>query len=153
MIFKVIFGKQIYLIKPTDKPRFEDFLSSVLSTFKALPNRFTFSYLDEDGDEITLKNQSDYEVLLGSGAKTAKITIRETNEDFMEVTNVIPVDLTQKIEIEEEKPAEKMVEEQLDLSSVAVEQPEFTIEDSMIEEKLKKLLPEIVSKIKSEITE
>lgn len=50
MIFKVIFGKQIYLIKPTDKPRFEDFLSSVLGTFKALPNRFTFSYLDEDGD-------------------------------------------------------------------------------------------------------
>lgn len=92
-------------------------------------------------------------MLLGSGAKTAKITIRETNEDFMEVTNVIPVDLTQKIEIEEEKPAEKMVEEQLDLSSVAVEQPEFSIEDSMIEEKLKKLLPEIVSKIKSEITE
>lgn len=69
----------------------------------------------------------------------------------MEATNVIPIDLTQKIEIEEEKPVEKIVEEQLDLSSVAVEQPEFSVDDSMIEEKLKKLLPGIVSKIKSEI--
>lgn len=71
----------------------------------------------------------------------------------MEATNVIPVDLTQKIEIEEEKPVEKIEEEQLDLSSVAAEQPEFSIDDSMIEEKLKKLLPDIVSKIKSEINE
>ena len=39
----------------------------------------------------------------------------------------------------------------MDLSSVAIEQPEFSIDDSMIEEKLKKLLPDIVSKIKSEI--
>lgn len=71
----------------------------------------------------------------------------------MEATNVIPVDLTQKIEIEEEKPVEKIEEEQLDLSSVAAEQPEFSIDDSMIEEKLKKLLPDIVSKIKNEINE
>lgn len=90
---------------------------------------------------------------MGSGFKTAKITIRETNEDFMEVTNEIPVELTQKIEIEEEQPSEKIVEEQLDLSSVKEEQPEFSIDDSMIEEKLRKLLPEIVSKIKSEISE
>ena len=71
----------------------------------------------------------------------------------MEVTNEIPVELTQKFEIEEEKPIEKIAEEQLDLSSVKEDQPEFSIDDSMIEEKLKKLLPEIVSKIKSEISE
>jgi len=63
---------------------------------------------------------------LGSGFKTAKIAIRETNEDFMEVTNEIPIEHTQKIEIEEEEqPSEKIVEEQFDLSSVKENQPEF----------------------------
>jgi hypothetical protein len=87
MIFKVQFGKQIHLVNSNDKLRIDQFLTVLPSVFKTLPNKYSLSYLDEDGDEITLKDQSDYAVLLKSGLKTVRITIRESNEEFIEVTN------------------------------------------------------------------
>jgi translation elongation factor P/translation initiation factor 5A len=60
MIFKVLFGKQIHLINSSDKLKIEQIFSILPTVFKSLPPRYSLSYLDEDGDEITLKDQSDY---------------------------------------------------------------------------------------------
>jgi hypothetical protein len=53
MIFKVIFGNEIHIIKSTDKQQFHQFYSILPTVFKSLPSRFKLSYLDEEGDEIT----------------------------------------------------------------------------------------------------
>ena len=85
------------------------------SVFRSLPKRYALSYLDEDGDEISLKDQSDYEVLLGSGQKTAKVTIRENSEEFMEVTNEIQIESTypEEVKIVEEKMEKVAIEEEI----------------------------------------
>jgi hypothetical protein len=47
--------------------------------------------VDEDGDEIALNDQSDYHVLLMSSLKTIKVSIKEVNEEFMEITEKIVI--------------------------------------------------------------
>ena len=83
MIFKVILNKEIHIIKSTDKPTLAELKKFLPNYFKKLPQKYILSYLDEDSDEIVLNDQYDYEILLGSGAKTVKINIKENNEDFM----------------------------------------------------------------------
>ena len=102
MIFKVIFGSEIHILKSTDKQRFHQLLGSLPSVFKSLPARFKLSYLDEEGDEITFEDQNDYDVLLGTGLKSVKIIIRENCEDFIEMTNEIHIDQFQQDIIEQE---------------------------------------------------
>jgi hypothetical protein len=50
MIFKVRFGKQIHLVNSTGKQKINQFLNFLPTVFKTIPERFTLSYLDEDGD-------------------------------------------------------------------------------------------------------
>lgn len=50
MIFKVVFGKQIHLVNSQDKQELNLLLKFIPTVFKGLPNRFTLTYLDEDGD-------------------------------------------------------------------------------------------------------
>ena len=57
--------------------------------FKTYPLKFYLTYLDEDSDEITLATESDFSILVGGGAKSAKIFIREKNEDFYDETQKI----------------------------------------------------------------
>jgi hypothetical protein len=67
--------------------------------FKKLPGKFVLTYVDEDSDEITLTNETDFNILLQTGMKTVKIFIKEVSEDFY--------DQTQEVVIEEEsKPLE-----------------------------------------------
>lgn len=53
MIFKVILGNEIHIIKSDDKKKFRQLLSFLPTVFKSLPRKFKLSYLDEEGDEIT----------------------------------------------------------------------------------------------------
>lgn len=146
MIFKVIFGSEIHIVKSTDKPRFHQLLSFLPTVFKTLPSKFKLSYHDEEGDEITFEDQSDYDVLLATKQKSVKITIKEINEDFIEMTNEIHIDQFHQDMIEQEvseikHPQKKSVNESQD------------IDTSLIEEKIKMMMPEIISKIKTEINE
>ena len=70
----------------------------VPKVFKTAPKNFYLTYLDEDGDEITLATEADYSILLGTNAKSSKILIRERTEDFY--------DETQKVYLEENDPKE-----------------------------------------------
>jgi PB1 domain len=87
MIFKIALGKQIHLINSQDKLKLQQILTFIPTIFKNLPRRYALTYLDEDGDEITLKEQDDYDVLLSSGLKTARILIRENFEEIVDLTN------------------------------------------------------------------
>jgi hypothetical protein len=52
MIFKVILGNEIHIIKSDDKKKFHQLLSFLPTVFKSLPRKFKLSYFDEEGDEI-----------------------------------------------------------------------------------------------------
>jgi len=80
MILKVTFAKKTHLINITDKPNIADLYTAINLIFKSLPSRYTLSYLDEDGDEITLQDQQDYQILMSSNNKTTKVNIKEVNE-------------------------------------------------------------------------
>jgi hypothetical protein len=72
---------------------------SIPQVFKKLPGKYVLTYIDEDLDEITLTNETDFNILLQTGMKTVKIFIKEISEDFY--------DQTQEVVIEEEiKPIE-----------------------------------------------
>jgi len=80
MILKVTFAKKTHLINIKDKPNIADLYTAINLIFKSLPSRYTLSYLDEDGDEITLQDQQDYQILMSSNNKTTKVNIKEVNE-------------------------------------------------------------------------
>lgn len=82
MLFKVTFEKEIHILKSINVKTLQELKGMIPKVFKIHPPSFYLTYLDEDGDEITLANEADYGILLGTQAKTAKIIIREKNEDF-----------------------------------------------------------------------
>ncbi len=94
MLFKVAFDKEIHIIKSQTTMTLQDLKLQVPKVFKQHPERFYFTYLDEDGDEITLATEDDFKILLSAKLKSVKIIIKEKSEDFY--------DETQKIELTEE---------------------------------------------------
>jgi hypothetical protein len=157
MLFKVAYDKEIHIIKANNLRNLEELRETIGQVFKQYPARFYLAYLDEDGDEITLATNNDLKILTGSGIKSVKIFIKEKSEEFY--------DETQKIEIVEEELAEEPAEElekieekeeksifHADQSEIMSSASEVNLDES-IEEKLRKMLPSIISKIKSEVTE
>lgn len=76
-----------------------------------------------------------------------KIIIRENCEDFIEMTNEIHIDQHQQDIIEQEISEIKHAESKPINDSVQ------DIDESLIEEKIKMMMPHIISKIKAEITD
>lgn len=89
MLFKVTFDKEIHILKSLNAKTLKDLKGMVPKVFKVFPENFYLTYIDEDGDEITLVSESDYGILLGSEVKSAKIMIREKSEDFYDETQKI----------------------------------------------------------------
>lgn len=56
MLFKIAYKDETHLMKSKEENSFEDLQKYVLKAFKILPGKFTFVYIDEDGDEINLDN-------------------------------------------------------------------------------------------------
>jgi len=54
--------------------------------FKKLPGKYILTYIDEDTDEITLTNETDFNILLQTGVKTVKIFVKEISEEFYDQT-------------------------------------------------------------------
>lgn len=77
MLFKVTFDKEIHILKSGNATTLQELKSLIPKVFKIYPENFYLTYIDEDGDEITLGTSEDYAILLGSEAKSAKIMIRE----------------------------------------------------------------------------
>lgn len=65
---------------------FKKLTEFIQSTFKKLPETFTLTYLDNDGDIVCLLNDLDLRILVESGMKKVKLIIQETNKDFYDVT-------------------------------------------------------------------
>jgi hypothetical protein len=92
MLFKVACGKEIHIINPKDKTNFAEFKKSIAIVFKKLPNKYNLTYLDEDADEITLTNEADFNILLQTGLKNAKIFVKEISEEFYDETQQVVIE-------------------------------------------------------------
>ena len=86
MIFKVSHNKKIHMINSDDKKTLEQLKKHIHTLFKGLEFNFNMSYIDADGDQISLIDESDYKILLSSNLKTTKIFVQDVNEDFIEAT-------------------------------------------------------------------
>ena len=53
---------------------------------KKLPAKYMLTYVDSEGDQITLGNENDIKILNESDYKSVKIVIEETSEDFFDQT-------------------------------------------------------------------
>jgi hypothetical protein len=64
MHFKVVYKKEIHMLTVKNMSTFSELESSIRTIFKNLPNKFTITYLDSDGDRIYLINDADLKILL-----------------------------------------------------------------------------------------
>ena len=154
MFFKVIFGNEIHVMNSKEAITYSKLEAFIKSVFKRLPSKYTLTYKDSDEDMICLLNDVDMKILFESGMSKVRIEIQECSEEFY--------DHTEQIVIEEE-PVHK-VENQEIIPKVEIpevipekqeEAPSFISEvksiDDTINQKLSKLIPEIISKIKEEV--
>jgi len=151
MFFKIVFGKEIHVMNAKETTSLSELRSFVKGVFKRLPPKYMLSYIDNEGDQITLGNESDVKVLQESGLKSVKLVIEETSEEFF--------DQTVEVIVEDD---EKNVETEVELAKIE-EPPSLPIElnessisnvsniDESIEEKMKKLLPDLIARVKTEV--
>lgn len=148
MIFKISFGKEIHILNR--QVNYIELISFIKQTFKKLPANFTLSYIDAEGDNITLTNNSDMEILYLSKGSTQslKITITEVKEEKENSDGefeVVTGRETVKTEATESSP-EKIPEP----VKVIKEEPQIDM-NRLIEEKLNDLLPELKRKLTDEV--
>ena len=76
MFLKIALGKEIHVMNSKDSnvtlTELKDYIKKV---FKKLPQKYMLTYIDDDGDQITIGNESDVRILNESGVKSAKIII------------------------------------------------------------------------------
>lgn len=124
--------------------------SFVRSVFKKLPAKYTLTYRDSDDDVISLVNDGDIKVLGESGLQKVRIEIEETSEDFYDKTQEIVVEEEPVFEKKEVRgPVMDLNESHLSMES----SQDFKSLDESISEKISKLLPELISKVKEEVTQ
>ena len=77
MLFKVVFDKEIHILKSNNVKSLQDLKNSIPKVFKIYPKNFYLTYLDEDSDEITLATEADFSILLSTNTKSTKVMIKE----------------------------------------------------------------------------
>lgn len=131
--------------------KLEAFIKSV---FKRLPAKYTLTYKDSDEDMICLLNDVDMKILFESGMNKVRIEIQECSEDFYDHTQEIVIE-QEPVKNAEEKEVVPKVEVQEPVPEVQEEAPSFVSEvksiDDSISEKLSKMMPDIISKIKEQV--
>lgn len=81
MIFKVALNNKMRLINFKGKESFEELRVAISQSFSLPRNGFEMSYIDEDGDEITLSDEQDFAILTSSDLKTMKIKVKVFNQE------------------------------------------------------------------------
>lgn len=81
MIFKVSHDKKIHLINLKGKESIEELKKAIAQAFKLVASGFELSYIDEDGDQITLNDEQDFAILTSLSLKTMKINVQEVDTD------------------------------------------------------------------------
>ena len=136
MIFKVVLDKKIHLLKLGQQATIEDLKRSISQAYKLQSESFVMFYIDEEGDDITLNDEHDFAILTSSEQKTMKIKVVLAAEEPTHIrseTEHIEAEPIEPIQVEEAKPEESSV----------------MVDESLIAEKLKKLLPGLVAKVKT----
>jgi len=101
MIFKVALDKKIRLINLKGKESIDELRTAVSQSFKMPADSFEMSYIDEDGDEITLSDPQDFSILISSEAKTTKIKIQMISDFDMNDSHDISYSQMVRFEIAE----------------------------------------------------
>lgn len=81
MLFKIVFNEETHLMKYKQGHNFFNLLTYVANTFKKLPPTYVFVYVDEEGDQVNLENQLDFDGLVDSGLNKVTIKILETQHN------------------------------------------------------------------------
>lgn len=85
MFFKIALGKEIHVMNAKeDNITLADLKDFIRKVFKKLPAKFMLTYVDTEGDQITLGNENDIKILNESGFKSVKIIVEETSEEFFD---------------------------------------------------------------------
>lgn len=148
MFFKVAFANEIHILNASTGIKFAKLSEFIREVFKKLPSKYNITYQDSDGDTICLFNDLDLKILMESGVSKVKLIIQEVSEDFYDETQEI--EIVQKPEIKEEfvQPIIQEEPKELDVSSVFSSTQNL---DESISDKLEKMMPDLVSKIREEI--
>ena len=130
MIFKIVYGKEIHVLNR--QVSFDELMAFVRSAFKKLPQNFTLSYIDAEGDTIALTGSSDMDILYINHSKASafKIMIDETVEELPRADN--SADDFDYLEEKKPAPVEPKVEEKV---------PEPVDIASLIASRLNEIIP------------
>ena len=129
---------------------YEKLESFIKSVFKKLPSKFTLTYRDSDDDVISLLNDGDVKILGESGLQKVRVEIREVSEDFYDQTQEILIEEESKNKVEAKvEPVKESEESRFEAQSCS----DFKSLDESISEKLSKMMPSIISKVKEEVME
>lgn len=89
MLFKITFEKEIHVVRSEHTSSLPALKQLIPTIFKKYPKKFYLTYFDEEGDEITLANESDFNMILKGQQKSVKINIRQKSEEFYDETQVL----------------------------------------------------------------
>lgn len=158
MIYKLCFNQQIHRCPKTPE-NFKALNQAVIDTFKTtLPKLYTLSYVDQDGDQVLITDQDDFQSMLetfGKDVKSVKIFVeaKEPNdvaEDKSFATSILDEmpketknpELEYSKIVEEEKKSEP-VSLVIEKTLAEIEKPQ-TKENDRIDLSDKKLLKEFI---------
>ncbi len=124
MFFKIALGKEIHVMNAkegnTTLAELKDFIRKV---FKKMPAKYMLTYVDSEGDQITLGNENDIKILNETGLKSVKIIVEETSEDFFDQTQEVAIESEVDLIKEAEIPVENLAKEEEKIEEVKVEEP------------------------------
>lgn len=75
MLIKIVYSKEIHVMKTTEAITFAGLEAFIKSVFKKLPAKYTLTYKDNDDDRISLDKDADVKILFESGMNKVKIEI------------------------------------------------------------------------------
>jgi hypothetical protein len=73
MLFKLVHNKEIHMLNR--KVGFAELQAHIKSAFKKLPENFSLSYVDHEGDTIAVTNQADLDTIYESKLPSLRLII------------------------------------------------------------------------------
>lgn len=153
MLLKVTLEKEIHIVKSAVANSLAALRTTIPQLFKACPSRFYLSYLDEEGDEITLANDNDYQILLATNQRSAKVYIREKSEEFYDETQQVEIVEEELSEEKKSSEIEALIESEPRIQDQSEIKPMDSSLDQSIEQKLREMMPSLIERIRTEVAE
>lgn len=73
MLFKLVHIKEIHMLNK--KVSFDELTHHIKTTFKKLPANFSYSYIDKEGDTISVTNDADLDTIYEAKLPSIRLII------------------------------------------------------------------------------